>query len=237
LSDYYSRHLAGERLRLVYDIAPPRVRQYLSAEIEFVRARVRPSDVVLELGCGYGRVLGGLLGLARQVVGIDTSCESLKLARRVIGVRADCELYEMDALDLRFPDGRFDLVFCVQNGIAAFGVDELALMKEAVRVTRPGGLVLFSSYSERFWDWRLQWFRLQAARGLVGEIDDDESRDGVIVCRDGLRAGAVTPERFMSLAGKLGITPVITEVDGSSVFCELRRGAEGRPGPPGSGRV
>jgi SAM-dependent methyltransferase len=237
LSDYYSRHLAGERLRLVYEIAPPRVRQYLDAEVAFVRARVKPTDVVLELGCGYGRVLGRLLGLARHVVGIDTSRESLELARRLIGPRADCELHEMDALHLGLPDERFDLVFCVQNGIAAFGVDELALMEEAVRVTRSGGRALFSSYSERFWSRRLEWFRLQANRGLVGEIDDDQSRDGVIVCRDGFRAGAVTPERFRALARELGVTPVITEVDGSSIFCELTRRGERRSAPSGSGRT
>jgi SAM-dependent methyltransferase len=221
LSDYYSRHLSGERLRLVYEIAPPRVRQYLEAEIRFVRAKMRCTDAVLELGCGCGRVLEKLLGSAKTVVGIDTSRESLDLARRVIGIRPDCELHEMDALALGFPDGRFDIVFCVQNGIAAFGVDELALMKEAVRVTRPGGVALFSSYSEHFWESRLQWFRLQAERGLVGDIDEEASRDGIIVCRDGFRAGTVTRARFARLACELGIVPRITEVDGSSVFCEL----------------
>ena len=51
---YYSDNLAAERLKRCYDIAPPRVRQYLQAELDFVLDRVRPGDVILDLGRGYG---------------------------------------------------------------------------------------------------------------------------------------------------------------------------------------
>jgi len=77
LSRYYSDFLAAESLRRCYEIAPPRVARYLKAEIEHVLAVIKPSDAVLELGCGYGRVIGRLLGKARKVVGIDTSKASL----------------------------------------------------------------------------------------------------------------------------------------------------------------
>jgi len=128
---------------------------------------------------------------------------------------------EMDALDLRFPDDEFDFVACVQNGICAFGVDQEALAREALRVTRPGGRVVFSSYAEQFWPHRLAWFEDQARRGLVGDIDCSSTGDGVIVCKDGFRAGVMTPADFRWLGSKVGVVPVITEVDGSSVFCEL----------------
>ena len=52
MSDYYSRQLSGERLRLCYEIAPPRVRRYLEAEIEFLRGLLEPRLRVLEPGCG-----------------------------------------------------------------------------------------------------------------------------------------------------------------------------------------
>ncbi|MDH4155856.1 MAG: class I SAM-dependent methyltransferase, partial [candidate division Zixibacteria bacterium] len=57
MSDYYSEKLSSKRLRRVYEIAPPRVQQYLQAEIRFLTERLLPSHSVLELGCGYGRVL------------------------------------------------------------------------------------------------------------------------------------------------------------------------------------
>ncbi len=184
-------------------------------------SRIRPGDSVLELGCGYGRVTREVAGAAGRVVGIDTAVESLDLARSLGGEGARCEYLEMDAVNLEFADGEFDLVFCIQNGICAFGVDPEALVEEALRVTRPGGRALFSTYSSRFWSHRLEWFELQAAEELVGAIDHEATGGGVIVCRDGLRLGAMGEDDFRALCDKVGVEYELTEVDGSSLFCEL----------------
>ncbi len=216
---YYSEKLSGQRLRLCYELAPPRVQRYLEAEIDFVLRFVRPSFCVLELGCGYGRVLGRLVDRAAVVLGIDTSLDSLQRARAELGEK--CRLAAMDAVALALADGIFDLVICVQNGIAAFGVDKRKLIEEAVRVTRPGGTALFSTYSKKFWDERLEWFRIQAAHGLVGELDSLATGGGVIVCKDGFRAETESPEGFRSLLAGYQRPPRITEVDGSSLFCEI----------------
>jgi SAM-dependent methyltransferase len=218
---YYDEKLAGERLRRCYEIAPSRVRRYLDAEISFVLEHVRPADSVLELGCGYGRVLGRLQGHARLVTGIDTSPESLALARELIGDDPALRLQEMDAIAMAFPDGEFDIVICIQNGICAFGVDQCQLLREAIRVTRSGGTVLLSSYSQSFWANRLDWFRRQADAGLIGPIDEQTTGDGVIVCADGLRLGAVGPEELSALARDCGVEGRITEVDSSSIFCVI----------------
>ncbi len=218
---YYTEKLSGARLRECYEIAPPRVRQYLDAEIRFVLERVEADDVVLELGCGYGRVALKLAKVASRVIGIDTSGENLALARELAGPGARCDFFEMDAVDLRFPDKEFDLVVCIQNGVCAFGVDPLRLLREALRVTRPGGRVMLSSYSERFWPHRLEWFELQAEHGLVGEIDYGSTGNGMIVCKDGFCAGAMSRGGFEALCESLGVVPTIAEVDGSAIFCEL----------------
>jgi len=127
----------------------------------------------------------------------------------------------MDASALTFRDGAFDVVVCVQNGICAFAVDPERLMREALRVTGPGGRVLFSTYSAAFWSERLQWFESQAAAGLVGAIDYDHTQNGTIVCKDGFRAGMFSTEAFLVLCRRLGVEPIITTVDDSSVFCEI----------------
>ena len=57
VSGYYSQKLSAVRLKQVYDIAPPRVRQYLDAEVNHVLEKMHPGDLVIELGCGYGRIL------------------------------------------------------------------------------------------------------------------------------------------------------------------------------------
>lgn len=220
MSTYYSERLAGERLRLVYEIAPPRTRRYLEAEIEHVAARVPAGGRVLELGCGYGRVMLRLTERAALVAGIDTSVESLELASRLLGPHPHALVAAMDATALGFrPD--FDLVCCVQNGISAFHVDQRELLESAVRAARPGGRVLFSTYAEAFWHHRLEWFRAQSAHGLIGEIDDAATRDGVIVCRDGFTATTVEAGELARLATGLGTSFEVRTVDDSSVFCEI----------------
>jgi 2-polyprenyl-6-hydroxyphenyl methylase/3-demethylubiquinone-9 3-methyltransferase len=204
-----------------YEIASPRVKKYLKAEIEFVLKHIKPADIVLELGCGYGRVLKKLIGKARKVVGIDTSKESLQLARDILGKNKSLELYEMNAINLKFEDGEFDIIFCIQNGISAFHVDRQQLIKEAVRVTRSGGKVLFSSYSNKFWKDRFEWFQLQAEHNLIGEIDYEKTGNGVIVCKDGFRATTVSSEELLSLCSNLNIVTEIVEEDNSSIFCVM----------------
>jgi len=87
-----------------------------------------------------------LAEVAVRVVGIDTSPESLTLARQLAGPDSKCEFLQMDASALTFGDEVFDVVLCIQNGICAFAVDPENLVREAVRVLRPGG--------ERFLDIR-----------------------------------------------------------------------------------
>jgi len=224
MGSYYSQKLSGERLKLCYEIAPPRVKQYLEAEIEFLLDKIRPPDLILELGCGYGRVLSRLLSKVNTVVGIDTSFTSISLARNDLCNNPQCDLFVMDAIELGFRDRQFDMVVCIQNGISAFGVDQRKLIAEAMRVTHSGGAVLFSSYSERFWEDRIDWFRIQSKKKLIGEIDDEATGNGVIVCKDGFKASEVSPDDFIDLTSDLGIDPIITEVDNSSFFYELRTG-------------
>ena len=225
MTGYYDENLSGKRLERCYDIASGRVRQYLEAEITHVLDRLRPTDTVIELGCGYGRIAWRLAEIAHRVVGIDTATQSLELAKQQNHGEIKCDFQSMDALDLHFPDNSFDTVVCLQNGICAFGADPASLLKEALRVTREGGIVILSSYSDRFWQHRLGWFEAQATEGLVGEIDLEASGDGVIVCHDGFSAGRFTPENFRTLCLSLGIKSKITEVDQSSVFCEVTKDA------------
>lgn len=219
---YYSAKLGGARLRRVYDLAPSRIRRYLRAEVEFVLKHVPPGGQVLDLGCGYGRIMPQLLKKAARVVGIDTSQVSLAMARDFLRGGEGCALAAMDAARLGFAPASFDAVICVQNGLSAFHVPPRDVLREALRVVRPGGRVLASTYADAFWEDRLDWFRRQASEGLVGEIDEKRTRRGEIVCRDGFRARTFGPDDLLRLARGLGASVEIREVDGSSLFCVLR---------------
>ncbi len=217
---YYVDRLAADRLRRVYEEAPERIRQYLEAEIDHVRRRTVAADRLLEVGCGYGRVMRRLARPGRLLAGVDISRPSLDEAGRELAAVEGCHLVQADAAALPFKADVFDAVICVQNGLSAIKAEPLAVLSEAVRVTRRGGRVLVSGYADSFWDVRLDWFRRQAAAGLIGELDPTRTGDGIIVGRDGFRATTLRPDDFRALATALNLVPQLTEVDGSCLFLE-----------------
>jgi SAM-dependent methyltransferase len=252
MDDYYAEHLAAEKLRRCYAIAPPRVRQYLRAELDFALGFIHAGDAVLDLGCGYGRTLPELAERAGSVTAIDNAPASIALAEKVAAGLPNVTVMLMDAAALQFEDNRFSVVLCLQNGISAFHRDPGTLLREALRVCRPntlGGVALFSTYAEKFWPQRLEWFELQSEAGLLGEIDRQRTGNGFIACKDGFTATTFTPDQFRILAaslpaqhigrrprgrlrsqhieqrfrGGLLATLTLTEVDGSSLFCILKK--------------
>lgn len=230
MKGYYAEKLAAERLKKCYEIAPQRIQQYLKAEVDFVLKEIGPGDLVLDVGCGYGRIIPQLASKAGYVIGIDTSFSSLVLGKERLKDVPTCLLIEMNAAQLAFQERAFDVVICIQNGISAFHVDQKELIRESVRVAKSGGTVLFSTYSDKFWKERLHWFELQSAAGLLGEIDYEKTRHGVIVCRDGFRATSVSHDQFLSLASGLNVQTRIVEVDESSLFCEMKINSQGQSG-------
>ena len=221
MTGYYEEKLSALHLKQCYDIAPPRVKQYLESELIHVVEKIKSGDRVLELGCGYGRILPELARKTGFVVGIDNSLPSLELGKETLSPIANCGLMLMDAVRPAFQKGAFDVVVCIQNGISAFHVDQRVLLAESMQIIEPGGILLFSSYSQKFWKARLEWFRLQAATGLLGEIDEEKTGNGLIVCKDGFTASTIGPEKFQALTTGLNANARLVEVDESSLFCEI----------------
>lgn len=127
----------------------------------------------------------------------------------------------MNAIQLGFRNRVFDRVVCIQNGISAFHVDRIDLVRESIRVTKSGGILFFSTYSASFWKERLEWFEEQAKAGILGDIDYAKTGDGIIVCKDGFRGTTVSPEQFESLRDELNLHAEILEVDKSSLLCKI----------------
>jgi len=219
--NYYSDKLSAGNLKLCYELATPRIQQYLDAEIDFVRRKIHPGNWTLELGCGYGRIIPRIATKSGLIVGIDTSYSSIMHGLNEIKNIDHCHLLVMNAVQLGFPDHTFDRVICIQNGISAFYVDPRILIKEAIRVVKPSGSAIFSSYADQFWPFRLEWFKQQAEAGLIGEIDYEKTGNGVIVCKDGFTATTVRPQEFKEYAEGIKAEIRIEAVDQSSIFYEI----------------
>jgi SAM-dependent methyltransferase len=93
----------------------------------------------LDIGCGTGLHLPALLDLGWAVTGIDVSEDQLRVARERAGVGVD--LVQADATELPFGDGTFDAAL---SAFTHTDVDDFeGLLREAARVLRPGGRLVY----------------------------------------------------------------------------------------------
>ena len=220
--NYYEQNLNSQRLFQVYDTKIPRVRQYLDKEIDFVRKRLRGSENVLEVGAGYGRILKELSHSAKSFVGIDVSEGSIEFGKEYLKELPNVRLEVMDVHRLDFVEV-FDVALCLQNGLSALKGEPIDLIKISLRALLKGGKAYFSTYSTKFWRHRLAWFQEQADKGLLGEIDREQTKDGVIVCKNGFRAVIFTEKDFVKLGEASGCRYEIQEVDESSLFLMITK--------------
>lgn len=220
--NYYAKNLGAQKLWQVYQTRLERVKQYFAAEIGFVRRELQGNEKVLELGAGYGRIMKELAPYVASVTGIDLSRDSVEFGREYLKDIPNCRLDVMDAHKLAFGP-EFDSVLCLQNGLSAMKGDACSLVQQCLKLLSPGGKAYFSTYSAKFWEHRLAWFHEQAEKGLLGPIDLEKTRNGVIVCKDGFVATTFSVDDLEKIAQATGYNYLIQEVDESSLFLVLTK--------------
>jgi len=108
---------------------------------------------VLDVGCGFGgtsRYLAKALGPKSQVTGITLSPKQVargtELAKEQ-GVADNTKFTVMNALDMKFPDNSFDIVWACESG--EHMPDKKKYISEMMRVLKPGGKFVMACWSQR----------------------------------------------------------------------------------------
>src|SRR5438128_979563 len=109
------------------------------------RMGIKPGDRVLEVGVGTG-INAALYPRDCTVVGIDLSGPMLEKARERIAKKdvRNVRLLEMDAADLKFGDGAFDIVYAPY--LISVVPDPVAVAREMRRVCRRGGRIVILNH-------------------------------------------------------------------------------------------
>jgi ubiquinone/menaquinone biosynthesis C-methylase UbiE len=136
---YPIEHRAGEieRLRIQSEAVA------FDAEVMLDRIGVGSGWRCLDLGCGPGDMIELLrkrVGATGHVVGLDRDAVFLEHARKTHD-HANVELVQGDVYRTGLPAGSFDLVHVRFVAATAGGAD--ALLRETIRLARPGGIVAF----------------------------------------------------------------------------------------------
>lgn len=99
-----------------------------------------PSDVVLDLGCGIGRVARYVAPRCATLWAVDASAEMLAHARRRLAGAGDVRFARCTGTTIPdVPDGAVDLAYSVLTLQHLEREDAFLLLRELHRVLRPGG--------------------------------------------------------------------------------------------------
>jgi len=128
-----------------------------------------PPGKVLDVGCGPGVLVSGLLEQGHEVWGVDFAPAMIEQCRAAFKgePRAHFAVGAIEALD--FDDDSFDAITCL--GVVEYLDDDRAALRELHRVLRPGGLAVITC--PHYWaPWRrwdaLYWRLVQPLRSLLG---------------------------------------------------------------------
>ena len=106
---------------------------------------IEPGARVIEVGAGTGLSFAAYPSHC-QVTGIDLAPEMLEKAQEKIDRNGwrHLKVMEMDALDLKFQDNSFD--YAMAFHVVSVVPDAGRLMREVLRVTKPGGTVVIINH-------------------------------------------------------------------------------------------
>ena len=103
---------------------------------------IRADDVVLEIGCGVGRVGKVVAPLCRKWIGCDVASNMLALAAERLRDLPGVELKEISGYDLSgVADASVDVVYCTVVFMHLESWDRYNYIAEAFRVLRPRGRI------------------------------------------------------------------------------------------------
>lgn len=222
-NNYYAQNLNAQKLWQVYDTRIPSVSRYLEQETAFVREQMKKTDAVLELAAGYGRIMKELAPFVKSITGIEISKDNVLFGEEYLKKVPNALLLTMDVHDICYSDS-FDAVLCLQNGLSAIK-DEFpeTFAAKVIKALINGGKAYFSTYHPKFWEQRLAWFEEQSRKGLIGELDMEKTKNGVIVCKDGFRATTHSIADLEKIGRSTGCRWQIFEVDDSSIFLVIEK--------------
>ena len=107
-----------------------------------------PTDCVLEIGCGTGRLGPKIAQHCAHWTGADVSSNMLRYARKTLQGRTNVSFHELNGRDLDgIPTGSMDVVYCAVVFMHLDEWDRYRYVTEMWRVLKPGGRAYYNNFN------------------------------------------------------------------------------------------
>lgn len=119
-------------------------------EFYLTQLKLKSTDVVLDVGCGYGRFSKLIINDVKEIIGIDINPENISYAKKYVGANFDGHVADLSSGLLLFPNQSIDKVV-IDNVLMFFSKSiQYKLLKEVKRVLTKEGVVVFNVENSRY---------------------------------------------------------------------------------------
>lgn len=141
LTDFYNNYDEDNRLEQKHGSV-----EFLTT-MRYINKYIKPGDRVLEVGAGTGRYSHALARQGYVVDAVELVEHNIEIFRKNTQITENVTVIQGNALDLSaFPDGKYDITLLLGPLYHLYTKeDKQQALQEAIRVTRPGGII-FAAY-------------------------------------------------------------------------------------------
>jgi len=212
--------------------APDQFQRWFQKEEDFLvdLAKNNPHSTFLDVGCGEGRHAALLAKNGIRVYGIDNNPTMIE--RATLQLKYDpttqqlVELYLEDARQMHFEDEMFDCVVCMTNTFGNMPGIEEQVLREMVRVLKPGGKIYLSVYCD---DQSFYKLREQTYSDIGLHVKQRNGKSIQLV--EGLYSKHFSRSELEEICGSVGLIPNVQDITALAYICEAQKSPLKSPPP------
>jgi 2-polyprenyl-6-hydroxyphenyl methylase/3-demethylubiquinone-9 3-methyltransferase len=197
--------------------SPPLFKIWFKKENSYLRKIITKGSVVLDVGCGSGKNIKEIANVAERVVGIDNDELFFKENKKILLEFKNVEVFLEDAQRMHFKNNTFDYTICMGATFGNFGLNKTKILREMKRVTKKGGKIIVSVYSEKALPVRLKVYQ------KIGFLVNKVSRDGTVVGENGVISEQFSKEKLSNIFNKSGLNAKIIKLGFIAYLCEASK--------------
>ncbi len=173
--------------------------EFFKVEEDFLKKNIKKEDVVLDIGCGNGRVMKILSGISKKVYGIDNDESAVELCKDNLKGFENVEVSLQDAEKINFKDGFFDVVICSEVFVN-FGKTKFKILSEIKRVLKENSFLILNVYNEKALEKRLKMYK-EHGYPFIKSVDEE---NGTVIFDGGVVSEQYSEEQITKILEDAG---------------------------------